>query len=291
MNYRDIQYITTAAAMGSFAKAAKLCHISQPSLSIQIKKAENRLGQALFIRHKSGVRLSPFGLQALPYLTAVQDNILALNRCADRWNRKQPATLKLGAIATVAPYIFSKIADLDNIIFTESTTAELTEKLLEDKIDAALLAIPIKAPLLQSILLYKEPFFLAAADNYPNLATVDLENLGHHNDNEGDCRLVVLSEEHCLAEQVLHLCHADVQNALSPFRATSLEVARRLVAEGKGITLIPATAQRDDDGLQYRSLDSKYHRAIGLVYKAQNRKLATIEALAQTLKHLNLGTV
>ena len=288
MNLRDIDYILMAAEVGSFAKAAERCFVSQPSLSIQVKKAEDSLGQAIFVRHKNGVRLTAFGEKILPHLRKVQAEISAINDLS----HKSGEVLRLGAIATVAPYIFTEIADLQNIIFEESVTSDLLQRLSSGEIDVALLALPIKESGLAHSLLYREPFYLASAKGNENLSSIDLDDL---NSLPKNCRFVVLTEEHCLAQQVLHLCHLDKSSGTDSgadiFRASSLEMARRLVAGGKDVTLIPARAKRDDDGLEYRSLANRYYRDIALVYRKDSSNMRSIKQLHRNLKDRNLGEI
>ncbi len=284
MNLRDIDYILMAAEVGSFAKAAERCFVSQPSLSIQVKKTEEMLGQPIFARHKNGVRLTAFGEKILPHLLAVQKEIDSIKA----FSKQSEEVLRLGAIATVAPYIFTEIADLDNIIFEESVTSDLLQRLDSGEIDAALLALPVEASGLTHSLLYREPFYLAAAKGNKHLDSIDLDSIETAPEN---CRFIVLSEEHCLAQQVVHLCRLDKPKNNSPdiFRASSLEMARRLVAGGNDITLIPARAKRDDDGLTYRALGNRYYRDIGLVYRKEASNMRSIKKLYNSLKNRNLG--
>ena len=284
MNLRDIDYILMAAEVGSFAKAAERCFVSQPSLSIQIKKTEELLGQAIFARHKNGVRLTAFGEKILPHLLAVQKEILAIKG----FSKQSGQVLRLGAIATVAPYIFTEIADLDDIIFEESVTSDLLQRLNSGEIDAALLALPVEVADLTHSLLYREPFYLAGAKGNKYLDDIDLDSIEAAQKN---CRFIVLSEEHCLAQQVVHLCRLNISKNKNAdiFRASSLEMARRLVANGQDITLIPARAKRDDDGLTYRALGNRYYRDIGLVYRKDASNIRNIKRLYKNLKDRNLG--
>ncbi len=283
MNLRDIEYILAAAEIGSFAKAARVCHISQPSLSIQIKKVEELLGCALFIRDKKGVRLSEFGETVLSYFKEIQDNVSKIHTMAQKQRSEPLPTIRLGAIATAAPYIFPYITDIENLVFEESTTVELIKKLLDDEIDAALLALPVKVPLLTSMSLYKEPFYLVAAQNNPYAQTIDVETIAL----PPECRFLVLSEEHCMGEQTMSLCKLNRNNNHKIFKATSLETIRHMVATSNDITLMPALARRHNDGLSYYDLSPRYHRDIGLVYKARTRHTEQIHNLHAKVKTLD----
>lgn len=285
MNLRDIEYILSAAKNGSFARAAAECHVSQPSLSVQIKKIEGRLGHSLFIRDKKGVRLSPMGEKILPHFKAMQDSANEIFQISTTHSAADDnAPIKLGAIATVAPYIIPHIANFRQINFEESTTAELIKKLLDDEIDAALLALPIKVPQLKSLSLYKEKFFLVGAKKNKNIAAMDFKTMipPEHS------RFLILSDEHCMGEQAINLCRLNDDMTRKMFRARSLETIRQMVASSDDITLMPETARRAHDGLTYYPLPAKFYRTIGLVYKNKNLKIEQIQALHQQMKALDI---
>ena len=284
MNLRDIDYILSAAENGSFAKAAELCHVSQPSLSVQIKKVENELGHVLFVRDKRGVRLSGFGRTVLPELEKIRDTKTYIHTLAERQANQSVKPIKLGAIATVAPYIIPHISGLDDFIFEESTTADLIKKLLDDEMDATLLALPIKIPQLRTLALYREPFYLAAAENNPYIKDMDFDNMTPPD----GCRFLALSDEHCLGEQTIHLCRLGQNNSSKVFKATSLETIRHMVSTSHDMTLMPTMAKRPYDGLTYYSLPAKYYRTIGLVYKSGNPRIEQIQSLQKQIKALDI---
>lgn len=285
MNIRDIEYILSAAEEGSFAKAAKVCNVSQPSLSIQIKKVEDRLGTHLFIREKRGVRLSEFGESIRPQLETVLQAVSDIERRAEIELDKPKEPLRLGAIATVAPYIFPYIRDIENIAFEESTTAALIKQLLDEEIDAALLALPIQVPQLTSLSLFKEPLLLAAAEDNVRAEEMNVDTM----EPPTGSRFLVLYDEHCLGEQTLNLCKLDHQIGNKVFRATSLETIRHMVATSEDITLMPALARRKSDGLVYYDLPDRYYRTIGIVYKGRNQNTPAIQTLSNKIKSLELG--
>ena len=283
MNLRDIEYILAAATTGSFAKAARQCHVSQPSLSVQIKKVEQRLGCALFIRDKQGVYLTEFGNSVRQHFEAIRDNVSKIEQQAALQNDRPEAALRLGAIATAAPYIFAHIANIGDMELTESTTLELIKHLLDDSIDVALLALPIQVPQLRTLSLYREPFYLGAANGNRFVDQIDLETM----QPPPQCRFLVLSEEHCMGEQTAKLCKMDRAASNRVFKASSLETVRHMVSTSDDITLIPAMARRDHDGLDYHPLPVRYHRNMGLVYKADNPHIDRIHTLHHSIRKLD----
>ena len=281
MNLRDIEYILSAAELKNFARAAQRCHISQPSLSIQIKKVEKQLGQAIFIREQRGVRLSEFGQTLMPHLESIQKSMQDINALATDVGRQSRPPVTLGAISTVAPYVFPYLKDFERIILKESVTTELIKKLLDNEIDAALLALPVKIPFLKSLRLYREPFYLAGAKRNKFVHQINLEAI----EFPPKCRFLILSEEHCMGEQTLSLCQLENRGKNDIYKATSLETLRQMAATSNDVTLIPALARRKNDGLQYRSLPDKFHRDIGIIYNEKNSKLQQIQKLYEQLKH------
>lgn len=284
MNFRDIDYILAAIDSGSFAQAAALCHVSQPSLSIQIKKVEDRLGHRIFIRGKKGVRLTPFGIELAGHLRIVRDNLRDIENLARSHDSHVQRPVRLGAIATTAPYLFPYLMDVPDLILEESTTDLLLQKLLADELDAAILALPITVPTLEVYSLYDEPFLLATPERGNCAEILDLDNLNL----KSSCRFLILTEEHCMANQAINLCQLNVHSQDRVFKSASLETIRKMVAKGTSdVTLMPALARQDNDGLSYTVMPPKYFRSIGLVFKAnslmRDRFLAIGEPLRQAV--------
>lgn len=282
MNLRDIEYILSAAETGNFARAAQLCNVSQPSLSIQIKKVEERLGSPLFIRDKKGVRLSEFGQSTISYFEDIQKNVAHINSLARQKQDMPPPQITVGAIATAAPYILPHLMHIQNLNVEEATTSLLIQKILNDEIDAALVALPTKVPLLSSVSLYDEPFYLVAAEGNPYVEDMDLNTM----EPPEDCRILALTEEHCMGEQTMSLCKIRLDQKNRVFKATSLETIRHMVATSNDMTLMPALAWRSHDGLSYHELPEKFHRKIGLVFKSRTDKIEQIHELRDTIKRL-----
>lgn len=282
MNLRDIEYILAAAETGNFARAAELCNVSQPSLSIQIKKVEERLGSALFVRDKKGVRLSEFGHTTITYFEDIHKNVAQINNLARKKQDIPPPRIRVGAIATAAPYILPHVMHIENLDVEESTTADLIQKILNDEIDAALLALPTKAPMLSSVKLYDEPFYLVTAEENHSADDMDYDTM----EPPQGCKILALTEEHCMGEQTMSLCKLRLDDKNRIFKATSLETIRHMVATSNDMTLMPALAWRGNDGLTYHKLPKKFHRKMGLVFKSRSEKIEQIHELRDTIKAL-----
>lgn len=282
LSYREVMYVVSAAKTGSFARAAEACHISQPSLSIQIKKIEERLDCPIFVRSVQGVQLTPFGRDILPKLEAILAQFDDIQLSANQAKQRQKVSLKLGIISTIGPYLLPKLQDISGIDFTEGTTDILLQKLLINELDGAILALPIKLPNLKSTKLLRDAFYLVAATQNQHVSKIDMKTMTLPE----ECTFLVLSEEHCLGEQTAELCQLQRSHVSKAFQATSLETIRQMVAQSNNVTLMPAMAKRQGDGLAYYDLAPKFYRDIGIVYKKSSPRRAEISVLEQTLSGL-----
>ncbi len=286
LSYREVLYITTAAKTGSFVRASEVCHISQPSLSIQIKKIEERLGNAVFIRSVQGVRLTPFGQEILPLLNIILEKFEAIRAHTSQAKNQKLKPLRLGIIPTVGPYLLPQLQELTGVNFTEGTTDMLIQKLLKDELDGALLALPIKLPQLKSSKLLREPFYLTAAKENAYLRHIQLNADFSARELPAECSFLILSEEHCLGEQTAELCGLQQGGMNEAFKQTSLETIRSMVAESNNVTLMPAMAKRAGDGLVYHPMAAQFYRDVGLVYKKSGERVAEIAELEVKLRKL-----
>lgn len=285
MNFRDLTYVITVAQQASFSKAAKLCHVSQPSLSAQIKKLEDQLQGKLFIRDKRNVHVTEMGkafIAKAERILSLQEEILALNSMC---SQDLSGPVRLGAILTVAPYLFPSIikttkAHAPNLHLTlqEGTTESLVAKLLDGSLDAALLSLPTDRNLFTQRPLVTEPFYLATAQDHP-LASKDIVT---HDDLSGQA-LLLLDEGHCFRDQALDICQRYTLRENKTFQATSLETIRHFVSIDDGITLMPAMARRNGDGIAYTPLRDNAERTIGLVWRKQSNLAHKLERLSALL--------
>lgn len=290
MNFRDLEYILAVASHKSFSAAAASCAVSQPSLSAQIRKVEDELDVRLFERDSRPVRLTPFGRIFAEKAARILKDIEDIKGLARQTPDILSGQLRLGAIATLAPYYFPEVlrrigaqAPQLDLILEESQTAQLTEALLSGRLDAALLTLPVDRTLFEAVELFRDPFYLAVPDNHP------LAGLEHAGDMDFlDEKLILLDDGHCLRQQVLDLCRRGALQENASFRATSLETIRHLVAEGQGLTLMPAIARRDHDGITYIRLKNPRHaRTIGLVWRKTSERKALLSVLARVLSSNN----
>ena len=274
---RTVEYVLAAHQTGNFAMAAEHCNVSQPSLSVQVKKLEEFLGEPIFTRTKRGVALTAFGQDVLPKLEQLKSLETEL-RARVAANAEGQA-LRIGAISTLAPSVIPFLLRHEGVSVMEGTTARLLSAISDGDLDAAFVALPIVVPGLATVPLFEEPFMLASSAFHD---PVEIEVLDHLAP-DSDRRLVVLSSEHCAGDQTLQLCNANRGQTNRFLEATSLETARSMVAATQDFTLIPLLNQRMGDNLIYQNLPDRFRRPIGLAMRAAHPLRGQLEAAAQNV--------
>jgi LysR family hydrogen peroxide-inducible transcriptional activator len=260
MEMHQLRYVVAVARTGNFSRAAEHCHVSQPSLSQQIQKLEDELGERLFDRMKRQAKLTPHGEAFLRRAIRILEEADAAKREATDARDLLRGTVSVGVLPTIAPYLLpdvmakftAKFPGVEMVVH-EDTTAGLIKLTHGYEIDFALASQPIQDERLKIAELFSEELLLALPPGHAltrkrTVAVADLE---------GE-RLIVMKEGHCLGDQVLGFCdRRNVKSKIS-FRSAQLETIQALVSSGLGISLIPAMATRNEreDLPEYRSLQS-----------------------------------
>ena len=260
MEMHQLRYVVAVARTGNFSRAAEQCHVAQPSLSQQILKLEDELGERLFDRMKRSVRLTPHGEAFLRRAVRILDEVDAAKREATDARDLLRGTVTVGVLPTIAPYLlpavivaFTEKFPGVEIVVQEDTTERLLKLALGCEIDLALASHPIRDERLELRELFTEELLLALPPGHP----LTRKRTVRATDLEGE-RLIVMKEGHCLGDQVLGFCdRRDVTPRIS-FRSAQLETVQALVCSGLGISLIPAMAVRSEHGNlpEYRPLQA-----------------------------------
>lgn len=288
MEMHQLRYVVAVARTGNFSRAAEQCHVAQPSLSQQIQKLEDELGERLFDRLKREAKLTTHGEAFLRRAVKILEEVDAAKREASDAHSLLRGTLTIGVLPTIAPYLlpevlarFTEKLPGIQIVVQEDTTARLVKLVHAYEIDFALVSLPIPDERLAVKALFTEELRLALPPGHPltrnrKITAADLA---------GE-RLIVMKEGHCLGDQVLGFCdRRDLKPNIS-FRSAQLETIQALVCSGLGISLIPAMATRSDreDLPAYRSLPTpRPERMIVAVWPKQ-RSLS--RAAAEFLKQI-----
>jgi LysR family hydrogen peroxide-inducible transcriptional activator len=290
MTLQELRYIVALADTGHFGKASEACHISQSTLSIQIKKLEDILGVVLFDRSLKHVTLTPVGREIIASARLILDEANRIRELARQTGDPMERTVNLGVIPTLGPYYLPHVLTLLHakfpklrLLLREEMTPHVLTHLADGKLDAGLMALPINDHGLEVFPLFKEPFLAAVPANHPlaKQKIIEISALAK-------AGLLLLEEGHCLREHALEACHLDgLQN--EEICATSLETLRQMVGMGLGVTLIPVLASggatADVSHVALRPLAAPgASRTIGLVWRKRSPLAETMQQLVQTLK-------
>ena len=296
MTLTDLRYFVTLARLRHFGRSAEACHVSQPTLSVALRKLESEWGVRLFERRRQELLLSAAGerlLAAAERVLTAADELQSLVR----ENDELALPLRLGCIFTIAPFLLpSLVASLRTrtpgltLMIEENYTAVLLERLQQGELDAIIIADAQERPGLRTHSLYREDFYAllpgqhsAAAHSSLSAADLDAEEI------------LLLGEGHCLRDQVLIACpawkDADAQRHLPS--GSSLQTLRHMVALGMGVTLAPATALpsllAQDDALVARPLHPTSGRVVSLVHRQPPSRPRALHSLLAQLRALQLA--
>ena len=285
MNLRDLRYLLVVAEQRHFGRAAKACGISQPTLSVQVRKLEEMLGVALFERSSKTVAPTLACERLIGHARAAVAEAEAMLAVARSLRDPLAGRFRLGIIPTLAPYLLPLVfaplrAALPALEVEpwEDQTAALLERLRAHELDAAVLATEVDGPDLASLALFDEPF-LAGLPPEHTLA-------GREVVAEGDLArdILVLADGHCLRDQALAACghNGALGGAL---RAASLPTLLNMVAAGYGTTLIPALAAgaAQDAGIVLRRLAARTTRTVRIAWRMHFPRRPAVTAVGETI--------
>jgi LysR family hydrogen peroxide-inducible transcriptional activator len=248
MTLTELRYIVTLSKERHFGRAAEKCFVSQPTLSVAVKKLEGELNVAIFERSKSSVSPTPLGAKIIQQAEKVLAEARILKELAETGKDPLSSPLKVGAIFTIGPYLFPHLvpqvhqqAPQMSLFIEESYTAVLRRQLRDGELDAIIVALPFTEPDVMTRPLYDESFVVVMRKDHElaKLDCIQADMLTEHN-------LLLLGEGHCFRDQVLELCPALIQqrnnNVGSVTQGSSLETLKYMVATGLGITVLPESA-------------------------------------------------
>lgn len=259
MEMHQLRYVVAVARTGNFSRAAEQCHVSQPSLSQQIQKLEDELGERLFHRLGRQVKLTPHGEAFVPRAQRILEEVEAAKREVADAQHVLRGTLALGVLPTIAPYLLPRVLPRFHtqhpgvdIVVQEDTTAQLLKLALAGDLDLALASLPLADGRFEVQELFGEELLVALPPRHPLAArrVVRVRDLERE-------RFIVMKEGHCLGDQVLNFCDRRELRPNVTFRSAQLETIQALVCAGVGVSLIPAMAVGGEGRRQpvYRPLE------------------------------------
>ena len=296
MTLTELKYIVAVARERHFGRAAEACFVSQPTLSVAIRKLEDELGVTIFERGGSEVGVTVIGQTLVSQAQKVLEESANLKELARHGNDPLAGVLRVGVIHTIGPYLLPKLVPWHisctpqmPLVLQENFTVKLIELLRQGEIDCAILALPLPEAGLATRALYDEPFVVVIPASHPwaNRKSISAEDLKQQN-------MLLLGSGHCFRDQVLEVCPelsrfaAASEGIQRTFEGSSLETIRHMVAAGIGITVMPLTAvpesERNNTLLRYIKFDKPVpDRRVVLAWRKSYPRMVAIETLAQAV--------
>jgi LysR family hydrogen peroxide-inducible transcriptional activator len=304
MTLTELKYIIAVAQEKNFNRAAEKCFVSQPTLSIAIKKLEEQLNITIFERGKNYISITKVGKKIIAQAQTVLEEAAKIKMLANEGQNQLTEILRIGAILTVGPYVFPKLIPAINrlapdmpLIIEENFTAKLCEKLHNGALDAAIVAMPFDELGIKTLPIYRESFEVVLPKNHSLKNKVAIEP------NDFSCETVLLlGEGNCFRDQVLAACPAcavpsEAQGHYEKMlEGSSLETIRYMVANGIGISVMPALANQrhahgDDPIIVKPFADHIPYREIAIAVRESFPRPDAIAILREAFYNINFNNI
>ena len=255
MTLTELRYIVAVARERHFGRAAEACFVSQPTLSVAVKKLEDELDLKIFERGSNDVSVTPLGEEIVRQAQAVIEQAAGIKETAKRGKDPLAGPLRLGVIYTIGPYLLPdlvkqaiKLFPQMPLMLQENFTAKLLDMLRTGELDAAILAEPFPDTGLAVAPLYDEPFVVALPEGHAlaKRSSIPSEELKKET-------MLLLGTGHCFRDHVLEVCpeyaafsSSDAEGIRKTFEGSSLETIKYMVASGMGVTVVPRLSVPDE---------------------------------------------
>jgi LysR family transcriptional regulator, hydrogen peroxide-inducible genes activator len=304
MTLTELKYIVAVARDRHFGRAAEACFVSQPTLSVAIRKLEDKLGVTLFERGGTEVKVTPIGQRIIAQAQKVLEESASIKEIARQGHDPLAGPLRVGVIHTIGPYLLPHLVPMQiertpqmPLLLQENFTVRLVELLRQGEIDCAIMALPLPEAGLMTQALYDESFMVAVPQDHAwaERKSVDAQELKQET-------MLLLGSGHCFRDQVLEVCpelsrfSASSDGIQRSFEGSSLETIRHMVSAGIGVTVLPVTAVAENasnkDLLRYIPFEGYApERRVVLAWRRSFPRLAAIETLAATIYACGLLSV
>jgi len=301
MTLSELRYIVAVARERHFGHAAESCFVSQPTLSVAVKKLEEELGVGLFERGQGEVSMTPAGERIVKQAQRVLEEAGVIRELASRSKDQLADPLRIGAIYTVGPYLFPHLVPVlaqrakgMSLIISENYTQVLSDQLKRGDLDVIVISYPFDEPGIQTRPLYDEGFSVLLPQQHPltSQATIRPEQLQTES-------VLLLGHGHCFRDQVLSICPDCQQKNPAEgglrrnLEGGSLETIRYMVASGMGVSVLPDTAiglnHLPWDLLVAKPLQAKgSHRRVALAWRKSFPRPEAINLLWESIRQCNL---
>ena len=288
MTLTELKYIVAVARERHFGRAAEACFVSQPTLSVAVKKLEEELDVKLFERGANEVSVTPLGEQIVRQAQQVIEQAAALKEIAKLGKDPLSGPLRLGVIYTIGPYLLPDLVRqaIERVpqmplMLQENFTAKLLDMLRLGELDCAILAEPFPDTGLAVAPLYDEPFLAAVPSKHPlaKRKSITAEELKRET-------MLLLGTGHCFRDHVLEVCPeyarfaSDAEGIRKSFEGSSLETIKYMVASGMGVTVVPQLSVPKDLQPHIRYVKFSAPVPTRRVVLAWRRSLPRYEAIA-----------
>ena len=305
MTLTELRYIVAVARERHFGRAAEACFVSQPTLSVAVKKLEDELGTTLFERRQNEVTVTPLGTEVVAQAQRVLEQAGSIREMVRQRRDPLAGQLRVGVIYSIAPYLLPalvpriiKTAPNMPLVLEENYTVRLLEMLKNGDIDIAILAQPFSESGLMMQTVYDEPFLVAlpAAHAWAVRRAIPAADLKKET-------MLLLGAGHCLRDQVLQVCpelmrfsSSSAEGIQKTFEGSSLETIRHMVASGVGLTVLPASAvpakPLKKDLIAYRPFVAPApDRRVAIAWRKSFTRLAAVEKLRDAILSCGLAGV
>jgi LysR family hydrogen peroxide-inducible transcriptional activator len=288
MTLTELRYIVAVARERHFGRAAEACFVSQPTLSVAIKKLEEELDVKLFERGASEVTVTPLGEAIVRQAQSVLEQAQAIKEIAKRGKDPLNGPLRLGIIYTIGPYLLPELvrntiamSPQMPLMLQENFTVKLLEMLRTGELDCAIMAEPFPDTGLAIAPLYDEPFMVAVPTGHPlaKRKKISSEELKKET-------MLLLGNGHCFRDHVLEVCPefarfaSDAEGIRKSFEGSSLETIKHMVASGMGITVVPQLSVPKEVQEHVRYIAFEPPAPLRRVVLAWRRSFTRYEAIA-----------
>ncbi len=304
MTLTELRYIVAVSRELHFGRAAASCFVSQPTLSVAVKKLEEELGIAIFERHQHDVTVTPLGRKIIEQAQHTLEQATLIKQIAEEGKDQLKGTLRVGAIYTTGPYLLPKIIPLINakapeltLILEEDFTHKLSEKLKSGELDIIIISTPFEMPGITTSVVYIEPLMVALPKNHPLTKKKSIKA-----DDLIEETLLLLRSGNCFRDQVMEACPACKSETFSrntiqkTLEGSSIETIRQMVAAGSGVTVLPSTSIIDEQGvnslLSFRPFTRPVpEREIAIAYRNSYPRKKLVELLREVIIDCKLPNV
>ena len=305
MTLNELKYIVAVARARHFGRAADACFISQPTLSVAVRKLERELGVELFERRQGEVTVTPVGERVVAQAQRVLEEAGLIREIVEHGLDQLATPLRVGAIYTIGPYLFPHLitelaerAPSMPLIIEENYTHVLAEKLKQGEVDAILISLPFEEHGILTVPLYDESFVVLLPGSHAlnQKDKLKIEDISQE-------RVLLLGAGHCFRDQVLEICPECIQkrnraenDITSNLEGGSLETIRYMVASGIGITILPCSAAGADRFSQRlvnikRFADANPSRRVALAWRKSFPRPQAIDVLRDAVAASRLSCV